>query len=151
MCGSHQLLQPCAYRFFFHVAPESLMATSQLLQAPPRGQHPDHARIGGVDVGEKQQGTYRGPRGVDGEVRERPHRVVEDGEVGSLGGQATALTHRHLARGDGLGAPHHLAAERLAGGGDASFHICCEPGNALMNEVTTIAEGKDSDTRHWPS
>jgi hypothetical protein len=87
-------------------------------------------------------------RGVDGKVRERPNRVVEDCEVGSLGSQATSLTHRHRARGYGSGSPHDLGAERLAGGSDASFYIYREFGYALVNEVTTITEGEDSDTRH---
>jgi hypothetical protein len=41
-------------------------------------------------------------------------------------------------------------AEHLVGGSDASFRICREPDNALLNEVTTIGESKDSDARHWP-
>ena len=147
--GADQLLEPSGYCAFFYVTPEPLMATSQLVEAATGGQHPDHARIGGVDVGEQKHGTNGGVCGVDGKVRPRPHRVVEDGEVGSLRSQAAGFPHRHRVRGDGLGPPHHLGAECLAGGRDASFHICRELGYALMNEVATIAEGENSDTRHW--
>ncbi len=110
MGGAHERAKLFGDGFVVDVAPEPFVAAAYLVQAPPRRQQADHARVGGVDVGEQQQRPDGGLCRVHRKVREGPDRVVEDREVRALERQAACFAYRHLVGGDGLGADDHLEA-----------------------------------------
>jgi len=58
----------------------------------------------------------------------------------------TGHTDRHVICRDDLGTPHHFGAKCFASCCDALFDIRRKSSDALVDEVTTIAEGEDSDT-----
>ena len=124
------------------------MLPAQLVEAPPGGQHGDHAGVSGVDIREKQKRSGRGSSRMDGEVREGPYRVVEHGQVGPLGGERPGLRHRHLVGGDRHGPADHVVTGGLAHGHDASLHVVLEPDQALVDEVAAVTEGQDPNVRH---
>ena len=96
------------------------MGPADLVKPPAGRQHADHAGVGRVDVAQEQQRTRRLVGREHAEVRERPDRIVEDGQVGMLG--------RHLPR---LGAGGLVAADRLVG----ADHLVAVPLQLLRDRV----------------
>ena len=121
------------------------MVPSELVQAPTRRQHRDHPGVGGVDVGEQQERADGGAGGVDRKMGEGPDRVVENRQVGTLVGEPAGLSHCYFVGGDRSGPPDHLVTRCLASCDYARLNVCYEAGDALVDEIAAVAEGKNPD------
>jgi hypothetical protein len=143
-------VQPLADGRVRRVAPGAAVAAADLVESAAAREHADHPGELGVHVGEEEEGAGQLVRGEHREVRERPHGIDEDHEVGVGGGEAAGLPGRDLAAAHDLGVREGLVAERGEGLADLPLHAGGEGLDVAVHEVAPVGERQDADAAHSP-
>jgi len=146
--GRHQLAQPLGHSGILYLAPQAVVETADLVEAPAGGKQTDHAGVRGVDVRKEHQRPNGRFGGMHREMWPRPHGVVEDRDIGPLGSHPAALTHGDFIRPYDLGTPEHLGAEPLASCANAVLDRRDERGHALVDKIAPVTEAQYPDLTH---
>jgi hypothetical protein len=151
LTGAHLVQDAGAHRRVGQVAPGPAVHPAYLVQPAAAGQQADHAGVLRVDVGHQQQRPGRGVRRQHREVRERPHRVVQDRHVQVLVGQPPRLAGGQRVAADLCGRDHHRVSgfrQHRREGPRGALDVL---GDVAVDEVPSVGDREQSDACHGGS